>query len=325
MSAATTLSVSADASVRQVVMLCRQCGATFEAASPWSSALCSDACRRARRTEQNRARDRVREGTPARLLATRQRCAAWHAAHGGTGKRQPWLAGAPPFAVHLPGVSMSIAISPAPRWPIELRNTRALHGALTTILDVGHGPRFNRFALRQTDLSPCGWAVHWWHERGASLASQSFDVELYSRQARITLGPAVRLRAPRIPQRGRRRLRVETITPVCIVSCRRTTSRTSISADNLRETLAGEWLSRFGVEYLKEQDLVRIEVAKVHREQEARVELGSKFGTVLGWEGVFEVETNAPGHWLLETASRVGLGSRTAFGFGRVRVTEVTR
>lgn len=307
--------------------VCLHCGALYQTPNPWREQYCSDACREARRREREAKRDALRDRpmSPAERLRVRERSAAWHERNGGTPGKQPWLAGAPPFAPHLPGATMAISVSPAPRWPIELRNTRALHGALTTILNAGHPPRLPAFALRPTNLAPSGWAVHWWHEVGPSLAGKSFDVELYSRPARIAFGPAVRMRAPQIKKRGRRRLRVETITPVCIVTSGRTVQHTSISAANLRGTLAGEWLHRFGLMYLKERDLVRIDVLTVHREQEARVELGGKYGTVTGWEGVFEVETNAPGHWLLETAARVGMGSRTAFGFGRVKVTEVAK
>jgi hypothetical protein len=85
---------------------------------------------------------------------SRERNREWCAEHRSVTRRNAWLAGAPPFASHLPGVTMSIAVAPAPKWPIALRNARGLHGAMTAILDVGHQPRFATFAMRQTDLAP---------------------------------------------------------------------------------------------------------------------------------------------------------------------------
>lgn len=40
-----------------------------------------------------------------------------------------------------------------------------------------------------------------------------------------------------------------------------------------------------------------------------------------GWEGSCVVEVNAPARWMLECDALVGLGGRTALGFGRVRVS----
>ena len=307
-----------------VEMVCLHCARTFEAAHPWDTALCSEECSQARRREQNRKRDRIREKLPERILASRERNRRWCEVHRACKATNPWLAGPPPFASHLPGVTMSIAIEPRLKWPIALRNTRALHGALTTILDVGHLPRFPLFSLRQTDLSPSGWAVHWWHEVGSSFASKEIAGRLFDRAATFTFGPAVRIRSPAIKRRGRRQLRVDTVTPVCVVNTGRATQYTRPTAANLIGTLAGEQLSRYGLEYLKREHLVRIEVVETTREQEAQVELGSKYGVVHGWEGSLVVIANAPGHWLLETAARVGFGSRTAFGLGQIRVSEVT-
>lgn len=308
-----------------IEMLCAHCEGVFIAERVWGTTFCSDECRRARRIDRERARDERRGSRPARILQTRDRCARWHEARGGKPGSQPWLAGAPPFDTHLPGGAMSIAIEPKPRWPIALRNTRGLHGAMTAALGIGHVPRWPTFALRMTDLSPSGWAVYWWHEAGAKLAMTTFEGHLYGKPATFTFGQLFRLRAPLVKRRGRRRLRIDTITPVCVVNTGRTTEHVKPTQGNLLGTLGGEWLHRFGLQYIKERDLLRLEVVDVQREQAARVELGGKFGTVSGWEGSLVVETNAVGHWLLETAARVGMGSRTAFGFGQVRVTEVER
>ena len=57
--------------------------------------------------------------------------------------------------------------------------------------------------------------------------------------------------------------------------------------------------------------------------QPATVQLGGKFHGIRGWTGHVIVEGNAVARWLVQCAGLVGLGGRTALGFGRVRVMEV--
>jgi len=65
------------------------------------------------------------------------------------------------------------------------------------------------------------------------------------------------------------------------------------------------------------------ELRLVERHTEARhVPIGGKYGTVSGWVGYVILDCNAPAYWLLKAAETLGLGGRTAFGFGRIKVTE---
>jgi hypothetical protein len=283
-------------------VVCRYCRTVFVASNAWLQ-FCSDECR------LSRARERI--------LQNRDRNARWCAEHRKSLRPQPWLAGPPPFGTHLPGVAMSIGFDPHPRWPIALRNTRGLHGAITTILSEGHRPRLPLFSLFPIER---GWGVHFWCERGTRFALRRFNAALFDRPTAFSFGPAWRLRAPSIARRGRQRMVIDTITPVVIRAdggAKRCVRPTSIA---LQDTLAGEWLQRFGLEYLRERDLVRVECVEVDTEP-VHVPIGGKYGVVHGWAGRVVVECNAPARWLLEVGARVGIGSRTAFGCGRIRVS----
>jgi hypothetical protein len=162
------------------------------------------------------------------VLAERARNRAWAELNRGSKELRPWLAGQPPFNAHLPGVSMAIDIRPVPQWPIELRNTRGLHGAITSVLatelgrswtrggiDTIHDAHNPHWALRPWQS---GWAIHWFHEAGPTMANRGFNTTVFDRPSEVRFGPVVRLRAPQVARRGRHRLELETVTPVVIRS-----------------------------------------------------------------------------------------------------------
>lgn len=257
-------------------------------------------------------------------LNQRTRNGIWCAARRNVKRSNPWLAGAPPFRGYLPAFATSLTIDPAPRWPIQLRNTRGLHGALTSVLGEGHRPRWPMFSLRATDLSPSGWAVLWWTPAAERLASASVGCRLYdNKETVLTFGPIVRLKPPNIVKRGHRLLRIDTITPVCVHHSDGTAAR-RVSNPSMMGTLGGEFLDRLGVQYLRERDLLRVEIVSTQRDIGVTVPLGGKYGDVPGWAGSFIVDTNAVGEWLLRVAAMVGMGSRTAFGMGQIRVSNET-
>ncbi len=307
-----------------IEMLCIHCGNTFASPRVWHTTLfCSEECRVARKKIQDKEHYLSRLGrgrSVSEVIRSRERSREWGIANRGVKKSQPWLRGQPVIGTHLPGATMAIEVLPKPRWPISLRNTRGLHGALTSALGIGHVPNFPLWSLRMTDLSPSGWSVHWWTEQGVALAKTEFKGHLFDRPTTFRFGQAFRLKAPNVTKRGRRLLQVDTITPVSIANTGKTVVHTKVSATNIVNTLkgTGSLVHRFHLESM--QDDICIELRDVHREESAAVQLGGKFGVVRGWEGSFVVETNAIGEWLLRAAAMVGIGSRVAFGLGQIRV-----
>lgn len=251
----------------------------------------------------------------------RERNRLWCAEHRSVTRRNPWLVGAPPYGTHLPGGGFSLAVHPAPKWPVELRNTRALHGMVTKLSGIAHHPTIPQFALIPWP-SPFGWSVWTQHEDAArALAGKAHSAILYDREVTVTCGPLARVRAPIIRRRGRRMLRVDTITPVLIRAADggRCTVPTS---GNLRSTLHAWLPRRVGVEI--DADDLCLEI-RSRSTQSAIVDTGGKFGASTGFTGHIIVETNAVGHWLLDVASRIGLGGRVALGFGRIRLSEIDK
>lgn len=212
---------------------------------------------------------------------------------------------------------MSIDISPHPRWRVEHRNVRALHGMLSTITG-SHTGRWPRFALVPWP-SPFGWAVYLRLDDDARLlANQKLAARLFDANVRVHFGPLIRLKSPSVRKRGHRRLRIDAITPVCI---RQTDGEmyTAPTTETIMSAIGVEFPSRVG---LQSGDVARLRLELIERHtMPAMVPVGGKYGAVRGWVGHCLVETNAVGEWLLRAAERVGLGGRTAFGFGRIRVT----
>ncbi len=266
-----------------------------------------------------RCREALRVVTPGRVAAARARNAAWCAEHRGCTRKRPWLAGEPPHLPHLPGGGMTIAISPTPQWPIEHRNVRALHGLMTTLVGLPH-QRWPEWALVPWP-SGCGWGVYLRQDEVAQrLAGRALDGVLFDRPVTVTTGPLVRVKAPSIARRGRQRVQIDTITPVCIEVAGRTETRAAPTSSALLSALTVNLPERLGLQGL-DPATVMLEVVN-HETQTASVPVGGKWGDVRGWAGSVVVEVNAVARWLLEATARgPGLGGRTAIGFGRVRVS----
>lgn len=309
-------------------IVCLECGALFAHDNPWR-ATCGPRCRLTRRARQDRERERARVRGPEETLRVRARCTAWSRAHRACKRTNPWLAGPPPFGPHLPGFAQSIAIQPLPRWPIALRNTRALHGALTAILGAGHRARFPNFSIFPTSS---GWGVHWVRNAAHGLPFE-ISAPLFDVPTRFRFGPRVRFRAPAVSRRGRARVTIEALTPVVIVSSGRTVMHTRPTKESILSAIGTEFPNRL-TEDLGWRDDLRGQWARWVRDraqvvlvdaatEPAHVPLGGKYGTVAGWTGSVTLEVNATGRWLLGAAERIGLGSRVGFGFGCIRVRDV--
>ncbi len=270
---------------------------------------------------ERHSRQAYRASHPDYRLAIRERCRRWAAEHRACRRSQPWLRGAPPYVGLLPGGSCLIDLQPDPRWPIELRNTRALHGVITGLLGKDHVDHRPAWALRPSRESPSGWAVHWIDPDGLAVAGRVHRVSIFNEDRALYLSAARPVASPAVPRRGRRLLQVDTLTPVCSQTMGRTVSRLEPTAPQIINALR-MLPPRIGLS-VPDDDL-RLEL--VERQYEAeRVDCGGKFGTVRGWVGRLVVETNATGEWLLRAAETLGLGGRVAFGFGAITVTGVQR
>lgn len=209
-------------------------------------------------------------------------------------------------------------MSPAPRWAIEHRNIRLLHAIATGLIGRGHHPTMPDFALVPWHTG-IGWGLYMRHEEDARrLAGKAFPVRLADQHAELRCGPLWRLKAPQVKKRGRRKIRVDALTPICIRNDAGSTTYTAPTANVLRGTLEAWTPRRLGLEVREgEVTLDLIERGT----QPTTLDLGGKFGVVRGWVGYVVVETNAVGEWLLRAAEHIGYGGRCAFGFGRIRVT----
>lgn len=115
-------------------------------------------------------------------------------------------------------------------------------------------------------------------------------------------------------------MRIDTLTPVVIQKDGRSHLYTAPTSETLLGTLSASLMPRLGLG--RNGSDLRLILHERHTEPE-KVWCGDKLGLVHGWSGYAVVEINAPARWLLEVAARgPGLGGRTAFGFGRIRVTE---
>lgn len=294
---------------------------------------CGGECPKGRRSfcSEKCARKASRLAHPERKAIVRDRCRRWAETNRGVSARQPWLLGAPAYVGTLPGGLCWIDLAPEPRWPIALRNTRALHGVLTALLDQPHGitslssephAKLPAWTLQPSSSSPSGWAVYWSDPSGLVLAGKAHSVNIFNDRRTLYLSDAHRAPSPVVAKRGRRLLRVDAVTPVVIQSADRTTRRQVPEASHIASTLRLHLAPRLGLG-LREEDIC---MELVSREtQQEWVDLGGKYGRVPGWTGHLVLDCNAVAHWLLACSATLGLGGRAAFGFGCVHVEEVQR
>ena len=289
---------------------CAECGTVFAPISRHQR-FCSSVCR-------YKAFDHGRRLDPARGRRMRERCREWAAEHRAVRHAQPWLRGAPPYGRHLPGGGCTVDADP----PIvlELNKARLLHGALTAIIGghAGQAQRRPDWALVPWPTG-IGWSVYAWSaEVLAALAGRTVRCQLGHRIVVLRFGPAARVRAPAIQWRGRRSVRVDTLTPVVITKEHRSIEYTAPTAETIASSLVNTLAPRLGLSI----DLADVCLRLVERQSEpVSVWAGETQGRIRGWHGMATLEANAVAAWLLEAAARgPGLGGRTAFGFGRVRV-----
>lgn len=285
------------------------CSVTFTQKGP-RHLHCSERCR-------YRDRDAKR---PDLRTKNRARCAAWYAARKPDREERPWLLGPPPFGDFLPGGAFTLEFAPAPRWPLELRNARLLHGVMTALTAIPHHETIPMFTLIPMDHGRGRWAV-WIADDAVArrLSGHAWPAAVAEQSVLVRCGPFARLRSPQVERRGHQVVRIDTLTPITIRSMGGAVTRVNPTEGNLLSTISAWLPRRLGL------DSLRLCFRLLEKRTETtRTDLGGKFGVVLGCHGHFIADVNAPMRWLLECAARgLGMGGRTAFGFGRIRVEDV--
>lgn len=292
----------------RLVPQCVYCATDFAPKAP-GQRFCQDACRASAAADG-------RATSSAYRRAIRRRCAEWAVEHRGVTKRNPWLLGQPVCETHLPGGFLEIHSETPLKWALEHRNVRGLHGVLTGLTGEHHDT-LPRFALVPWSRG-LGWGVYLCEDGLLNqLAGTRHCVRLYEQQIEVRFGGKVRIKAPVVEKRGRRRLRIDTITPAVVRNAN--VSPGNASAPVLLNTLCA-WLPRRVGVAIGDDDARLIVIESDTRVE--HVDLGGKFGRVSGWVGSVVVECNAVAHWLLRVAEIVGFGGRCAYGFGRIKVSE---
>lgn len=272
------------------------------------------------RLVRERRRERERTYGPEAIAKRRERCRAWAVEHRGCRLERPWLYGPPPAPAVLGyGTSTIYVLDQARKF--TLRNVLSLHGALTGIMG-GHAPQSETsahgapFAI-QPGFGGCGWRVWWRTMEGARLAATDHPAALGKTWA-VTLGMLRPAPSPTISRRGHLRYRIDAITPVIIAATGRRLIRLTPDAKSLRPALR-RIADRLDLDVPVGN--ICAEVLSHEVSTEVLPAMGH-MGTIKGWIGGVRVEVNAVGAWLLKAAETVGLGGRTAMGFGSIRVTE---
>lgn len=281
------------------IKTCPGCGVKFQRAFfKW----CSTACK-----EKARSRD------PRRIASVRARNRRHYEAKAPNAGRCLANVAAPPYGSHLPGYSMSISLEP--NLVIQSHHRQLLHGLLTKLIGEDHDSLTPAWRLFPVDYG-CGWGVHAYDETTAKkLLSRVWPGRIGKHGCRVTFSRKTALKSPAL-KRGKHRLTVTAITPVCIRA--EGEYRQQPTAGNFLWSLRHRVCSHLGLDIPVEAMHVKILDTRTTPRTE---KLGEKVGYVRGWVGEVDIEANAIAAWLLYAASWcTGLGSRTAWGMGTIRV-----
>lgn len=295
------------------------CGAEFEQTHP------------RRRYCSTRCRERARWGRPGQAEKCRKRSHKWYsdpenkinhmAARRGrrmsakTGRGE-WEMAAPVLE-YIPGGCVPIALECGYRF--EHWQLASLHGMLTRITGP-HAPNNPVFSLFPWGKG-CGWAVYIRDlDLARSIAMRTHIVEFNDRDQEFALGCLVRVKAP-VVKTGAWRLRITAVTPVHCRSAGGTVHYTAPTSNNLKGTLEAFTARRLGIKPEKHDVQVRLLDSTAFPDRVNLAGNGHKLGEISGWSGSVDVEVNALGRLLLECAALgMGLGGKSAFGFGRIKV-----
>lgn len=198
---------------------------------------------------------------------------------------------------------------------------RLLHGALSTRLRLEHEPGRPAFSLVLPTRERAGWLIGY-EPRATELTTH--HAMLGGSLCLVELGARHRVRPPPVRAPGSYRARIVALSPI-VFSHRIGDANYGLPQ---REPVALVSQLRALATRLR-IDVGAIEARVLSRDLVAcdvrvggHVQVGTEHGMVGASWGSLVVECNATGRWLLDCAALVGLGGKTAFGFGRVRVED---
>ena len=216
---------------------------------------------------------------------------------------------------------------------------RVLHGALHRALGLGHTTSTPRWSLSlPSRVSPRLYLIAY-----RELPLLPPEVLLAGDDAPHALalaGPVLRVRPPPAREPGSYRARVEIVSPLVLRrgisgAKRRAGERDPHELQDAPESLSGALLQvahRIGCDLSHTGVVATVRSLDVERvldddgEDGVRVgghwRIGEHRGRIQCLVGWLEIECNAIGRWLLDCAALVGLGAKSALGFGRVRVED---
>lgn len=239
----------------------------------------------------------------------------------------PWSIPPPVYpTTHLPGAMLGLAFDP--RREIPLREMRLMHAVVTNLLDTKHSSTAPLWSLLYVgNLTTSGWAIYLHNaEHVAQLAHHTFPVTISGRDARtalLTFSAPTRLRSP-VAKAGPTAVELESVTPVSVQKS--AMGGKSSYARPTTRSMHSALLSvarRLGIHIAPADVVLRI----LRREVTSTgINMGGKLnahGVVYGWTGKVAVELNPAGRWLADVAALIGIGGKTAMGFGRVRMREM--
>lgn len=265
-----------------------------------------------------KCKDKFKLHKPEWVERARKRNREWAEKHRNVRAHKPILLGPPPYDKYLPGAGMELKLKPPPKWPLEHRNIRGLHGMITALLEVPH-ENIPVFSLIPWS-GGCGWGVYVRTEAYLKIASQQLTTRLFDQVLEAKFSPPWRLKVPKVSKRGRHYIQISSITPVSTRNDGGRNTHIAPTSDNIKNTLVRHMSPRLNLDIPQENVLVRMLKRSTEYEQ---IPLGGKFGTLYGWSGTVDLEVNAIARWLLEIGAVIGLGGRTSLGFGCIRVSEM--
>jgi hypothetical protein len=234
-----------------------------------------------------------------------------------TQPRDPWRATIGPQPPHLAplGLSLTFADTLSTLGAAGRSLRRHLHGLVSLLVRRSHDRNLPRWALIALPRGQWGVILHDPAD-AQRLAGTTHAVTVGERRTSVTLGHPVRLKTPADVQPGRYRVTVEAITPVCHKVDGGTRSNTRPGVETILGALS------VAIQLSGARPVGRLHIDSIDLGTQAdRVEVGGHVGACHGWTGRVTVLCNAPAVYALRLAESLGLGGKTAYGLGRVRVS----